>query len=111
MVKQIYSCDISNYSIEYEIVGEYAELGPVNSDFKNILAFVTLLRNSVHNLMELKVTKITLVTVREDIPHLHDTTWLPYRGTRDPVDLIYLVCDIGDFLSNMGKSLGIPNID
>ena len=111
MKQKIYKCDITGYSIEFLIDANdetIAKTGFVLSDYKNMKALLSLLRNSVD---QLENDGIKYIVQRVDKYEWNrylegKTSWEIIK--RDDIYNTYIIkCSITDYLENYGVGIGL----
>lgn len=103
---KIFTCDFSKYSIQYDIKGEYANMDYITSDYKDIISLVILLKKSVDELKNMNIKYITMLTYKNELEHLKNTSWIKYENYNNDPNILNLVCKIDEFIKNMDISLG-----
>ena len=101
-------CPLTRYYIEFTINETTAELSNISCDFKNMKAFLLLIRNSIDGLTSLKIEYIVQqVAMSEWESFLKDkTTWSIICKTND---IVVLKCKTDDFLTNFGIGIGLTD--
>lgn len=105
MVSKTFLEKYSGYSIEFDVEGNVATTKAINCDFKNIIAFVSLLRDCI-TLKKQGVQYIAMVIPQSDIDSIAGSTWCPRVNN----GMVHIICDIDDYLKNMDICLGLTKV-
>lgn len=110
MYPSIYTCPVTKYKIEYIIdpVTCTAFLNTILCDYKNIKAFMSLLRISIDGLIANKINKIrqTVASSEWNMYLKGKTTWKIINTDKNN-EIYDIECATDEFLSNYGVGIGI----
>lgn len=117
MPHKTYNCELTGYSIKYEIEDNYALMDCVNCDYVYPKAFASLLRTSIDDLQANGIKIIKQYVYKNDYDEnlKNKTKWSmqcsPIQDLGDnnsnDTDILLLSCSIDDFLENIAIGLGI----
>ncbi len=106
----IFECPITKYRIEY-IVNDTKRTALFNmaiSDYKNMKAFLALIRSSVDQLKNKNIEFIMqCVSIDEWEQYLKDKTSWTIENSNKIQQVYMLKCQIDDFLENYGVGIGL----
>ncbi|AYV77299.1 MAG: hypothetical protein Barrevirus31_2 [Barrevirus sp.] len=114
LTREIYDCPITKYKVEY-IINEnkgtkekVALFNTVVTDYKNMKAFLSLIRSSIDQLKEKNIQYICqTVTIKEFNEFLKDKTSWQVITSSEKEEICMIKCPIDDFLENYGVGLGL----
>ena len=110
MEQAIYSCPITKYRIEYIINNSKhtALFNTVISDYKNMKAFLALIRSSIDQLIVKNIQYIMqCITFEEWDNYLKDKTSWTIETSNNNQQIHMIICPINDFLENYGVGIGL----
>lgn len=101
-----FKCSVTKYYFQVTINNEHVYINNIETDYSNIMAFFTLMRNTIGELKTLKVKYIIQsVYVDEYNNTLKDkTTWKIVRMYID--NTCDIMCPVDDYISNYDKATG-----
>lgn len=110
MEKKSFECSITKYRIEYILnpQKDIALFNIVESDYKNMKAYLALLRSSVDQLKGMNIKFIMQCITFDDWTNFLDckTSW-QIHDSNDKQEIHMIKCDIDDFLENYGVGIGL----
>lgn len=95
----------NNIKIECITVGDCATLYIDTNNYSDMREVFILLRTCIRELQKLMITKIAMPFNDTD-DFLVGTSWKKFVNFDKT---IYIICPIGEYMENMGKSLSITN--
>ena len=110
--QKLYKCETTGYVLEYIIYqnNNIAETGFVWSDYKNMKALLSLLRNSIDKLKKDGIKYIIQrVEQQEWDKYLRDKTSWTIIDTDDKYNTYIIKCSVDDYLENYGVAIGLNN--
>jgi len=110
MYPSIYTCPVTKYKIEYIIdpKSSTAFLNTILCDYKNIKAFMSLLRISIDGMNTYEIKKIRQsVAISEWNMYLKGKTTWKIINTDEHNEIYDIECALDEFLSNYGVGIGI----
>lgn len=106
----VFECPITKYSIEY-IINDTKRTALFNmtiSDYKNMKAFLALVRSSINQLKNKDIEYIMqCVPIDEWNKYLKDRTSWSIENSNNIQQVHMLKCPIDDFLENYGVGIGL----
>ena len=104
----IYKCKLTQYFVEYIENDNIAYINAIGSDYKNLKAFLALLRSSVDNLKKKNICKIRQSVAFSEWENylINKTTW-EIKKIDNMMKIYEIECPIDDFLENYGIGIGL----